>query len=1074
MPLERRLKLGLCLCLFMLAAPAFAADWPAFEKDNARGAVTDDSVGATLKAAWVHRAGFPPSPGFTDIVNVGSQPGVTHGITFDFVFHPVIAGGRVYYGSSTEDCVVCLDAATGERLWTFYAEGPVRLAPTLNAGRLYLGADDGRVYCLDADTGETVWTFDAAPEQRRIVANGQVASQWPVRTGVTIVEDTAYFAAGIFPARGGVSLYAVNAATGEPVWKRVTTYAAQGHILATDKHLFVPTGRACPAQFDRADGTPLAEESYARREGGGAFAGLIDDMVVYGPSEYGIIHVRVSPQGPPPGRGVYPLSWRIEGLTAGIRGVRLLAEGDAMYLLREHDLLALDKAAFVQLLTGSATERLERNSKAFFYKSGVQVKDDRFLIEQLPEATHWKQDVEPATALLKAGELLFVGGDGYVEARRADTRERAWQAAVQGKAYGLAAANGALYASTDRGLVYCFRADGAGAAEPPEERDMGYPWPTAERDAFREAARAVIDRCRTPRGFCFVLGSGSGRLAYEIAAASDLSVVGVESDAQAVHASRQALRKAGVYGGRVVIHHVEGDKLPYADGLANLVTSETAMANGELPWADDAGRLLQPYNGVLSKPTPAMAGEYAVVVSEAVPPEGAGEWTHLFADAANSSCSGDAMAKGTDYNLQWFGPPGPGKMTDRHHNGMGPLFKDGRLFVIGLNHVTTVDAYNGTILWEADLPHSARLGVGYEGGSACVDGERFYIAARNACHVFDPVTGRELAARTGPHEDLDWGYTAVVDGLLLGTNQSPQATFEDYRQRDKKANQFGMVGGSQVVSRCLFALDAATGERKWVHEPDGAVVLNSSISVADGVVYLAESTAQKAVSKEDGFVPLTDFLSEGARLVALDLATGRQRWSVPLDVHGEEILYAQVGGGTLLVTSTYYGKDPEPGRGGKPERFVYYDLHGYSPADGEHLWKATIRGCEMDRAHNTNIQHPAIIGDRAYLSIRYVGKLNVVDLATGEVTVDPGYKRNDKGCGVLSASRDALFFRNMSCESYDLSAREHVAISSISRPSCWVGTIPAGGLVMVPEGTAGCNCGFALQTSIVVAPSGGN
>jgi outer membrane protein assembly factor BamB len=234
-------------------------------------------------------------------------------------------------------------------------------------------------------------------------------------------------------------------------------------------------------------------------------------------------------------------------------------------------------------------------------------------------------------------------------------------------------------------------------------------------------------------------------------------------------------------------------------------------------------------------------------------------------------------------------------------------------------------------------------------------------------------------------------------------------------------------------------------------------------------VALAESSGPAAVGQEQNFVPLSDFL-EDSRLVALDLQNGRRLWDAPLKVRGEEVLYGQVGGGVVLITSTYYGDQEEPGRRGEPERFVYYDLNGYDPDTGEHLWKTSVRGCEMGRAHNTNIQHPAIIGGKAYLSVRYVGRLNVIDLATGEATVDPGYRRNSKGCGVLTAGANALFFRNMSCESYDLAARQHVPISTISRPNCWVGTIPAGGLVMVPEGTAGCNCAFPLQTSIVMAP----
>jgi len=40
----------------------------------------------------------------------------------------------------------------------------------------------------------------------------------------------------------------------------------------------------------------------------------------------------------------------------------------------------------------------------------------------------------------------------------------------------------------------------------------------------------------------------------------------------------------------------------------------------------------------------------------------------------------------------------------------------------------------------------------------------------------------------------------------------------------------------------------------------------------------------------------------------------------------------------------------------------------------------------------------------------------------------------------------------------------------VSRPGCWINTIPAGGLVLIPESSSGCTCGFALQTSLAFVP----
>ena len=71
--------------------------------------------------------------------------GLEHTSVHDFAFHVAVADGRLFYGSSADDTVRCLDAATGDELWAFVTEGPVRLAPAVAGGAVYVGSDDGRL-----------------------------------------------------------------------------------------------------------------------------------------------------------------------------------------------------------------------------------------------------------------------------------------------------------------------------------------------------------------------------------------------------------------------------------------------------------------------------------------------------------------------------------------------------------------------------------------------------------------------------------------------------------------------------------------------------------------------------------------------------------------------------------------------------------------------------------------------------------------------------------------------------------------------------------------------------------------
>ena len=120
-----------------------------------------------------------------------------------------------------------------------------------------------------------------------MLGSGKMISLWPVRTGVLIDEDIAYFGAGIFPAEG-VYLYAVRADDGQLLWCNDSCAAApqsrispQGYLLASQSRLFVPLGRVSPAAFDRADGQ-LLYESYTEHIIGGTNASLSGDQLFTG------------------------------------------------------------------------------------------------------------------------------------------------------------------------------------------------------------------------------------------------------------------------------------------------------------------------------------------------------------------------------------------------------------------------------------------------------------------------------------------------------------------------------------------------------------------------------------------------------------------------------------------------------------------------------------------------------------------------------------------------------------------------------------------------------------------------
>src|SRR6185295_13553634 len=103
--------------------------------------------------------------------------------------------------------------------------------PTIAGNRVFVGSDNGFVYALDAPTGCVHWSFRAQAGVRTAISIGRIA-------GVDSERVAAYF--GDLKA----NVYAVDAATGQPIWTR----HADSHPLARitgaptlwDGRLFVP------------------------------------------------------------------------------------------------------------------------------------------------------------------------------------------------------------------------------------------------------------------------------------------------------------------------------------------------------------------------------------------------------------------------------------------------------------------------------------------------------------------------------------------------------------------------------------------------------------------------------------------------------------------------------------------------------------------------------------------------------------------------------------------------------------------------------------------------------------------
>jgi outer membrane protein assembly factor BamB len=128
----------------------------------------------------------------------------------------VAVGDRVYFTLGYRAPVSQLDATTGEKLWSFVADGYIDSPPTIWQGMALFGTRGGSVYALNAADGALAWQFRAATANVQHVFDGRLESLWPVHGNVLVTDDELFFAAGRSSyVDDGLYVYKLNPRTGE-------------------------------------------------------------------------------------------------------------------------------------------------------------------------------------------------------------------------------------------------------------------------------------------------------------------------------------------------------------------------------------------------------------------------------------------------------------------------------------------------------------------------------------------------------------------------------------------------------------------------------------------------------------------------------------------------------------------------------------------------------------------------------------------------------------------------------------------------------------------------------------------
>lgn len=933
---------------------------------------------------------------------------------FDRTNEVVIAGGLLFFGSSADGTVIALDAATGARRWTFFTDAPVRFAPVVWKDRLFVASDDGNLYCLATADGALINKWRGGPTDEMILGNGRMVSRWPARGGPVVRDGIVYFAAGIWQS-DGVFIQAIDAASGKVVWRNDEA----GKIYMPQPH-----------------GGAMADSGVSAQ---GYLVATADQLFV--PTGRAVPAAFARPDG------VFQY-YRLQanGRTGGTDTVAVganfynggmsfgAAEGDARSKLGAGPVAAMPEGV------------VHGSKKELRVVAAVEQKAEPVLKGLPPKPREPKvlwslPGVDGSAAVIVAGNTIVAGGGTTVTAIDARSHKSIWSTQADGTPFGLAVADGRLYVATDRGTVVCF--DGAAHSSPPDIH-ASQPPSAKEDDRYAAAADEIVRKSGVKDGFCLDLDGGDGGLALALAQRTNLEIYALIPTAAGVAAAREKLSAAGVYGVRVIVHQGDATKLRYGRYFADLVVSSRSLEAGALTVSpENPPSVLRPSGGILCT---GKTGAMQVVTRGALAKTGS--WTHQYSDLGNTSCSADELVKGPLHAL-WFRDVDL-EMPQRHGRGPAPLFYEGRMFVEGINAIRAVDAYNGRSLWEYQLPGVLQAfsaehlaGTAVTGGNLCVATGGVYVHDKKHCHRLDAATGRKLGEFAAPaHADGQpgqWGYIACDGKLLYGslTNSGHRVQYA-----------YGRSDMSDLASESttFFALDALTGELRWRYDAHESI-RNNAIAIGGGRVFLID----RAIAAEDKWDPknpakkatkVTKVNQPFGQLAALDAATGKLLWKSDRDVFGTMLVYSAAHDALLMGYQSTRFKLPSEVGG----RIAV--LRG---ADGGQLWQQQA----------TYVTRP-VINDRTIYA--QGGAWDLLTGAAREFTLQRSY-----GCGQFAGSKHMLLYRSATLGYTDFTRGSGTENFGGIRPGCWINALPVGGLVLVPDGSAGCSCSYQNRSWMALA-----
>ncbi len=525
-----------------------------------------------------------------------------------------------------------------------------------------------------------------------------------------------------------------------------------------------------------------------------------------------------------------------------------------------------------------------------------------------------------------------------------------------------------------------------------------------------------------------------------VALAGDNFVVqGLAAKPEAVATAREHVKSAGLCG-KVSIALFDGEHLPYADELVNMIVIREAgkLTNKEILRVLVPGGNAVFTNGKrLTKPRP----------------KAIDDWTHFLHDPAGTSVSQDTLA-GHPRGMRWTAGPYWGR-SHEHTNSMNAMVSAaGRMFYVmdeGLTdsiqlpsecYLTARDAFNGIVLWKRPLKgwfnalYPLKAGPTWLTRRLVAVGDRVYIAPGLGQNILclNAVNGKPLREYKGTPSSFE---LIVSDGVVFAA-VDPNAKAIDYNQQN--ANCWAESGRAnkkwgwtrETGVRVIKAVNAESGKLLWEHK---APVAPMTLSANDKMVCFFD----------------------GSAMIALDKTTGKQLWKT--EVAKPRLIPTGYGGPRVVICKDRVLLSPMG------------SIYAVSLADGKVLW--SIKG--KPRSGHFSMEDFFVLGEKVWvLGRRNNGVYTVYNLANGEIVEEHSnpiksfyiHQRCYPGRATVKYQLPPV----MGMTVYDMKEDSWVNNHWV-RGACVYGVMPANGLVYAAPHACACYYQSKLNGFNALAPN---